>query len=109
MANNDTIWNDVESTPTRLKLNIFKGIYDTAKTNNPIIDFLIFAFLYWLEDRYIEYKTKVAIDIAENEYHSQLDKEEKDWKEGAVIEEVDSPTSELLPEMRIHNPNIDYR
>lgn len=106
MAFNDTIWHDLENKPTKLKLNIFKGIYETCKTRNPVIDFLIFAFLYWLEERYIEYKTKVAIDAAEREYHKEMDKQELDWKEGAVIEEKPSNTSVLLPELRIHNPNI---
>ncbi len=107
MAPKDTIWGDIESTPTKLKLNIFKGIYDTCKTPNPVINFIIFSFLYWLEERYIDYKTKVAIDIAEIEYHSQMDKIEKDWKEAAVITETKSTTSELLPEMRIRAPWVE--
>lgn len=101
MAAQETIWSDVESKPTKLKLNIFKGIYDTCRTKNPIIDFFVFALLYWLEERYIDYKTKVAIDIAEIDYHYEMDQIEKDWKESAVITETKSPTSELLPEMRI--------
>lgn len=107
MASKDTIWNDVESTPTKLKLNIFKGIYDSCKTKNPIIDFFIFSLLFWLEERYIEYKTKVAIDVAEIEYHHEMDKNEKDWKEAAIITETKSPTSELLPEMRIRAPWVE--
>jgi len=103
MASKDTIWNDVESTPTRLKLNIFKGIYDSCKTRNPVIDLFILSLLVWLEERYIDYKTKVAIDIAEIEYHHEMDKIEKDWKESAVITESKSSTSELLPEMRIRS------
>lgn len=104
MASKNTIWDDVESTPTKLKLNVFKGIYDTCKTSNPVINFLIFSFLYWLEERYIDYKTKVAIDIAEQQYHREMDEVEKDWKEAAIITETKSPTSELLPEMRIQAP-----
>lgn len=106
MASNKTIWDDVESTPTKLKLNVFKGIYDSCKTSNPVVDFLIFSFLYWLEERYIDYKTKVAIDIAEQQYHQEMDKAEKDWKEAALIAEAKSPTSELLPEMHIKAPWI---
>lgn len=104
MARKDTIWDDVESTPTKLKLNIFKGIYDTCKTGNLIIDFFIFSLLFWLEERYIEYKTKVAIDVAEIDYHHEMDKIEKDWKEAAVITETKSDTSVLLPEIRIQAP-----
>jgi len=107
MASKNTIWDDVESTPTKLKLNIFKGIYDSCKTNNPIINFFIFSLLFWLEERYIDYKTKVAIDVAEIEYHHKMDKIEKDWKEAAVITETKSPTSELLPEMRIRAPWVE--
>jgi len=62
---------------------------------------LILGFLVWLEERYIDYKTKLAIDIAEQEFHTQMDRQELDWKEAAVITEAKSPTSELLPEMRI--------
>ncbi|MFZ9258209.1 MAG: hypothetical protein ACO233_02895 [Candidatus Fonsibacter ubiquis] len=108
MANNGTIWDDVETKPTKLKLNTFKGIYDTCKTPNPVLNFLIFALLFWLEERYIDYKIKMAIDIAEKEFHAAMDELEIDWKEGAVIEEKESSV-EGLPEMRIHNPNIDYR
>lgn len=104
MASKDTIWNDVETTPTKLKLNVFKGIYDTCKTSNPVINFLIFSFLYWLEERYIDYKIKIAIDTAEEEYHREMDAVEQDWKEAAVITETKSPTSDLLPEMRIQAP-----
>lgn len=107
MSPPDSIWNDVESTPTKLKLNVFKGIYDTCKTPNPVLNFLIFSFLFWLEERYIEYKTKVAIDIAEEEFHAEMDRQELDWKEAAIITEVKSPTSELLPEMRIRAPWVE--
>jgi len=107
MVNKDSIWDDVEHKPTRLKLNIFKGIYDTCKTGNPVVDFFIFALLYWLEERYIDYKIKVAIDTAEIDYHHEMDKIEKDWKEAAVITETKSETSELLPEMRIRAPWLE--
>jgi|GEM_PF-2053373 len=107
MANNDTIWNDVESTPTKLKLNIFKGIYDTCKTPNPVVNFLIFGFLVWLEERYIDYKTDLAIDLAEQEFHAEMDRQELDWKEGAVIKEKPSAIPDL-PEMQISNPNIKF-
>ena len=108
MTRKDTIWDDIETTPTKLKLNIFKGIYNDCKTPNPIINFFIFAFLYWLEERYIEYKAKVAVDDAIQQYHKEMDAVETDWLTGAVITETKSPTSELLPEMRINNPNIKY-
>jgi len=107
MANNDTIWNDVESTPTKLKLNIFKGIYDTCKTPNPVVNFLILGFLVWLEERYIDYKTDLAIDLAEQEFHAEMDRQELDWKEGAVIKEKPSAIPDL-PEMQISNPNIKF-
>lgn len=110
MSSPDTIWSDVEATPTKLRLNAFKGIYDTCKTTNPIINFFIFSFLFWLEERYIDYKTKLAIDIAELEFHKEMDRQELDWKEGAVITETKSPTSALLPEIRIQAPwTIDDR
>jgi len=107
MANSDTIWNDVETTPTRLKLNIFKGIYDTCKTRNPILNFFIFSLLFWLEERYIDYKTKAAIDVAETAYHHEMDEIEKDWKEAAVITETKSETSTQLPELRITAPWVE--
>lgn len=107
MARRDTIWSDTGFTTTKLKLNIFKGIYDSCKTKNPIVNFFIFSLLFWLEERYIDYKTKVAIDVAEIEYHHEMDKIEKDWKEAAVITETKSDTSALLPEMRIRAPWVE--
>ena len=90
--------------PTKLKLNEFKGIYDACKTVNPIINFLILSFLFWIEERYIDYKTKLAIDIAELKFHEEVDSQELDWKEGALFTETKSLTSEFLPEMRIQAP-----
>lgn len=110
MASKNTIWDDVESTPTKLKLNTFKGIYDTCKTGNPVVNYLILSFLFWLEERYIDYKTKLAIDIAENEFHAEMDQKKLDWKKAAVFTETKSPTSELLPEMRAQAPwTVDDR
>lgn len=93
--------------PAELKLEIFKRIFYACKTSNAAINFLIFSFLYWLEQHYIDYKTKTAIDVAEIQYHHEMDQLEKDWKEAAVITETKSETSDLLPEMRIHAPWIN--
>lgn len=103
-SSHDITWGADGNTSAKLKLDIFKDLYSTCKTSNPVINFLIFSFLYWLEERYIDYKTKVAIDEAEREYHREMDAVEQDWKEAAVITETKSPTSELLPEMRIQAP-----
>jgi hypothetical protein len=108
MVSKDAILNNTETSPAKLRLNTFKGIYDTCRTSNPVLNFLIFSFLFWLEERYIDYKVKMAIDIAEQEFHAEMDRQELDWKEGAVIEEEESEIPGL-PSLRIHNPNIDYR
>lgn len=91
----------------KLKLNTFKQLYQACKTPVPAINFIIFSFIYWLEEHYIDYKTKTAIDVAEIQYHHEMDKQEKDWKESAVITETKSETSELLPELRIQAPWVN--
>ena len=93
----------------KLKLNIFKELYQACKTPVPAINFIIYSAFYWLEQQYIDYKVKSEIDVAEIRYHHELDRQEKDWKESAVITETKSETSTLLPELHISNPDIDYR
>lgn len=88
----------------KLKLNEFKALYKACKTPVPAINFIIFGFIFWLEEVYIDYKTKVAVDEAVIEYHHEMDKQEKDWKESAVITESKSETSELLPDLQIQAP-----
>lgn len=91
----------------KLKLESFRDLYQACKTPVPAINFIIFSFIFWLEEQYIDYKTKVAIDEAVIDYHHEMDKQEKDWKEAAVITETKSETSTQLPELRITAPWVE--
>lgn len=89
-----------------LKLNDFKNIYKALKTNIPPIDLLILGFLVWIEEAYIEYKIKREVDDAIDEYHEQMDEQEADWKDQAVITEEYTHSSGL-PTLSISNPVVD--
>lgn len=88
------------------KLNVFKDIFDTCKTSNPVLNFFIFAILSWLEERYIDYKTKVAIDLAEIQYHHDASLLEQQQNLPPLIIESPSPIPHL-PELHIHNPVVN--
>ena len=48
----------------RLRLNEFKELYKRLKRGNPIIDHLLLAALYWLEERFIDLKVESTVDNA---------------------------------------------
>lgn len=98
--------NDLHA-PVKLKLQVFKDLHRSLKTNIPPLDFLIFAFLVWLEEIYIEYKIDKEIDEAVEEYHEEMDKIEKDWKETAIIKEEWNNGSIPLPTLSITNPVVE--
>jgi len=91
-----------EATSARLKLNHFKDIYDVCKTSNLVLNFFIFTFLFWLEERFIDYKIKTAIDIAEIDFHHQVNQLEET---PIIITETPS-TVVGLPELHITNPVV---
>lgn len=92
----------LEVTSAKLKLNHFKDIYDICKTSNLVLNFFIFAFLSWLEERFIDYKIKTAIDIAEIDFHHQVDQLEKT---SVIITETPSAIAGLS-ELHITNPVV---
>ena len=54
----------------RLRLNEFKELYKRLKRGNPVIDHLLLAALYWLEERFIDLKVESTVDNAIEEYNS---------------------------------------
>jgi hypothetical protein len=85
-----------------LKLEEFKILYRHFKTWVPWINHLLLGFLVWLEELVIEARVTETVDRAIEEYE-KLDSPVVSLPE-PVYTEVKSPTSELLPEMRLQAP-----
>ena len=85
-----------------LKLEEFKILYRHFKTWVPWINHLLLGFLVWLEELVIEARVTETVDRAIEEYEN-LDSPVVSLPE-PVYTEVKSPTSELLPEMRLQAP-----
>jgi hypothetical protein len=85
-----------------LKLEEFKILYRHFRTWVPWIDHLLLGVLVWLEGLVIEARVKETVDRAIEEYE-EVDSPIVSLPE-PVYTEVDSPTSELLPEMRLQAP-----
>jgi hypothetical protein len=80
---------------TKLRLSSFKATYKTLKTPWHILNFLIYAILYWLEEIYIDTKIKITLDEAIEGYHDELDQQEPDWQDSAIITETESEVDGL--------------
>ena len=85
-----------------LKLEEFKILYRHFKTWVPWINHLLLGFLVWLEGLVIEARVTETVDRAIEEYE-KVDSPVVSLPE-PVYTEVKSPTSELLPEMRLQAP-----
>ena len=85
-----------------LKLEEFKILYRHFRTWVPWIDHLLLGVLVWLEGLVIEARVKETVDEAIEEYE-KVDPPEVRLPD-PIYTEVDSPTSELLPEMRLQSP-----
>jgi hypothetical protein len=85
-----------------LKLEEFKILYRHFKTWVPWINHLLLGFLVWLEELVIDARVTETVDRAIEEYE-KLDSPVVSLPE-PVYTEVKSPTSELLPEMRLQAP-----
>jgi hypothetical protein len=85
-----------------LKLEDFKVLYRSFRRGIPWIDHLLLGFLVWLEGLVIEARVKETVDQAIEKYElvDPVDVSLPD----PVYTEVDSPTSQLLPEMRLQSP-----
>ena len=48
----------------RLRLNEFKELYKALKTGVVWLDYLLFSFVYWLEEKVIENRSQQVVDEA---------------------------------------------
>lgn len=85
-----------------LKLEDFKILYRSLKRGIPWFDHLLLGLLVWLEELVIDARVKETVDRAIEEYEL-VDSPVVSLPE-PIYTEVDSPTSELLPEMRLEAP-----
>ena len=58
----------------KLKINHFKELYKSLKTPFPPINFLILGMLIGLENRWIDLKSKQAVDKAIEDYNDKMSK-----------------------------------
>jgi hypothetical protein len=67
----------------KLKLNIFRELYRDLKTPIPLINFFIYAVIFWVEDSYIDYRIKRELDESIKDYHQLMDEADQkssDWQ-----------------------------
>lgn len=86
----------------KLRLNDFKDLYRALKRDAPWFNHLLFALIIWLEEFVIAYRVKEAVKDAIQEYEL-IDSPVVSLPQ-PIYTEMDSPTSELLPEMRLQAP-----
>ena len=86
----------------KLRLNDFKDLYRALKRDAPWFNHLLFALIIWLEEFVIAYRVKEAVKDAIQEYE-KIDSPIVSLPK-PLYSEVDSPTSVLLPEMRLQAP-----
>jgi len=91
----------------RLRLNEFKELYKALKTGVVIIDYLLFSFVYWLEEKVIDVRVQNEVDEAIKDYNSLSDELFMDELLGPLYTEEPSETSTSLPEMRLTAPWYD--
>ena len=90
----------------RLRLNEFKELYKAVKTGVVWLDYLLFSFVYWLEEKVIENRSQQVVDEAIKEYETLHDVPMPDMVT-PVYTESPSDTSTSLPEMRLTAPWYD--
>ena len=72
----------------KLKINHFKELYKSLKTPFPPINFLILGMLIGLEQRWIDLKSKQAVDKAIDDYKSKMvDYDQNIYR--AIVEETE--------------------
>lgn len=86
----------------KLRLPEFKVLYHKLKRGIPWLDHLLLGFLWWLEEKVIDSRITNEVTQAIEEYE-QIDSPVVSLPD-PVYSEIDSPTSELLPEMRLQAP-----
>lgn len=87
----------------RLRLNEFKELYKAVKTGVVWLDYLLFSFVYWLEEKVIENRSQQVVDEALEEV---VLPPMPDMVTPVYTEEP-SDTSTSLPEMRLTAPWYD--
>jgi hypothetical protein len=84
----------------RLRLNEFKELYEALETGVVWLDYLLFSFVYWLEEKVIENRSKQVVDEAIKEVVLPPMPD----MVTPVYREKPSDTSTSLPEMRLTAP-----
>ena len=97
----------------KLRLNEFKDLYKALKTGVVWLDYLLFSFVYWLEEKVIENRAQQVVDETIARYRATP----KEWETlyeapmpdmvTPVYTEQPSKTSTSLPEMRLTAPWYD--
>jgi hypothetical protein len=90
----------------RLRLNEFKELYKALKTGVVWVDYLLFSFVYWLEEKVIENRSQQVVDEAIKEWETLHEVPMPDMVT-PVYTEKPSDTSASLPEMRLTAPWYD--
>lgn len=57
----------------KLKLREFEYLYNSWKQNIFWVDYLLYAFLVWFEEKVLEARRAIEIDRAIDEYHQEMD------------------------------------
>jgi len=83
----------------RLRLNEFKALYKTWKTNIPYLNHLLLGVLVFIENVLINNRVKVELDEAIKEWEDTLPPPPP-----PIYTETPSDTSTRLPEMRLTAP-----
>ena len=98
----------------RLRLNEFKELYKVLKTGVVWVDYLLFSFVYWLEEKVIDSRIQNEVDEAIKDYNSLSDELFMDELLGPLYTEEPSAsanshsdTSTSLPNMRLTAPWYD--
>lgn len=86
----------------KLRLPEFKIIYRSLRRGISWVDHLLLGLLWWLEEQFLEARIQLEVNKAVEEYE-QIDSPVVSLPD-PVYTEIDSPTSELLPEMRLQAP-----
>ena len=82
-----------------LRLNEFKALYKTWKTNIPYLNHLLLGVLVFIENILINNRVKVELDEAIKEWEDTLPPPPP-----PIYTETPSATSTRLPEMRLTAP-----
>jgi hypothetical protein len=80
----------------------FRDLYALGSLWPKWARFLWLGFLVWLEERYLHYLTEQRVTEAVEEYE-RIDPPDVRLPD-PIYTETDSPTSQVLPEMRIQAP-----